>query len=346
MKVLITGCAGLIGSEAVSYYSPFAELVIGIDNNARQKFFGPSASVLGRLSELQSKYTNFNFYNFDIRDETALNKLFIKYKPDLIIHCAAQPSHDLAANIPIDDFTTNALATLYLLEATKKHCMNSPFVFLSTNKVYGDRPNSLDLIESELRWDFADDLYTNGINENFAIDQTTHSLFGVSKLSADLLTQEYGRYFDMKTVCFRGGCLTGPSHAGAEAHGFLSYLFKTANQGKQYTIYGYKGKQVRDQIHSYDVIAAIDCFFKKAKSGGHVYNIGGGKANSLSVLESINKIQELTGKSISYSISDKHRIGDHICYYTDMSQFQRDYPEWQLTYSLDRIFEDYFSQPG
>jgi CDP-paratose 2-epimerase len=276
----------------------------------------------------------------DIRDREKIESLLDEIRPDLIIHCAAQPSHDLAARIPIEDFEVNAVGTLNLLEATRKSVPGAVFIFLSTNKVYGDAPNRIKLKELDTRWDYDDPDYVNGIPETFSIDQSKHSLFGASKVAADILVQEYGRYFGMLTCVFRGGCLTGSSHSGAELHGFLSYFFKAAKESKTYTIYGYKGKQVRDQIHSHDVIRACDAFFK-APTCGAVYNIGGGKSNSVSILECIDKVGDILDKKIVYDYDEVNRIGDHICYYSDLTKFKSDYPDWDITYSIDDIFEDF-----
>jgi CDP-paratose 2-epimerase len=261
-------------------------------------------------------------------------------RPDLIIHCAAQPSHDLAARIPFVDFDTNAVGTLNLLESTRRWVPEAVFIFMSTNKVYGDSPNKIRLKELDTRWDYDDPNYNDGISAHFSIDQSLHSLFGASKVAADILVQEYGRYFNMKTVSFRGGCLTGSYHSGAELHGFLSYFFKTALTGRTYTIWGYKGKQVRDQIHSVDVINAFDAFYRNPRCGA-VYNLGGGKANSVSILEAIDRVEQLLGKKLNYEYSDKNRKGDHICYYSDLSQLKADYPLWSITRGLDDIYEEF-----
>jgi CDP-paratose 2-epimerase len=261
-------------------------------------------------------------------------------RPDLIVHCAAQPSHDWAARLPLVDFEVNALGTLNLLEATRQFVPEAVFIFMSTNKVYGDAPNRIQLKEMSSRWEYDDPRFINGIPESFNIDQSLHSLFGASKVAADILVQEYGSYFDMKTVALRGGCLTGPNHSGAELHGFLSYFFKAAKNGKQYTIYGYKGKQVRDQIHSVDVINIFEEIYKNPKCGA-VYNLGGGKENSVSILESIDRVEQLLGKKINYVYSDQNRIGDHICYYSDLTKLKTDYPSWSKIYSIDDIFEEF-----
>jgi len=286
MKVIVTGSCGLIGSEAVIYYNRRADLVVGIDNNMRATYFGQDGDTTWMRKKLESDCENYKHIPRDIRNRKSIFRIFREVKPDLVIHCAAQPSHDLAARIPFVDFEVNALGTLNLLEATRQFANDAVFIFMSTNKVYGDLPNKIKLKEMKTRWEFDDPRYINGIPESFSIDQSKHSLFGASKVAADIIVQEYGRYFGMKTVAFRGGCLTGTAHSSAELHGFLAYLYKTALNGRTYTIYGYKGKQVRDQIHSYDVIKAFDEFYKNPKCG-EVYNIGGGKENSVSVLEAI-----------------------------------------------------------
>ncbi len=339
MKILVTGSSGLIGSEAVRYFGKQGHEIIGVDNNLRKFFFGDNGDTSWNLNALKKLPINFSHFNTDIRDRAAVLELIKVQKPDAIIHCAAQPSHDLAAKIPFEDFDTNAGGTLNLLEATRQYCKESPFVFISTNKVYGDAPNEIELIETETRWDYKDKKYFNGIDENMRIDHTKHSLFGASKTAADVFTQEYGLYFNMPTVCFRGGCLTGPAHSSAELHGFLSYIIKCAVTGKPYTIFGYKGKQVRDQIHSHDVITAIERFIKSPKSG-KVYNLGGGKQNSISVLECIQRLEKNYGHKLNYSVSPENRIGDHICYYSDLRKFKSDYPTWDLSYNLSKIFDE------
>lgn len=339
MKILVTGSSGLIGSEAVRYFGKQGHKVHGIDNNLRKFFFGENGDTSWNLSALKKLPIDFTHHDTDIRDRAKINEIVQSIKPDAIIHCAAQPSHDLAARIPFEDFDTNANGTLNLLEATRQHCKDSPFVFLSTNKVYGDAPNELELIETPTRWDYKSEKYFNGIDESMRIDQTKHSLFGASKTAADVMTQEYGLYFNMPTVCFRGGCLTGPAHSSAELHGFLSYIIKCAVTGKPYTIFGYKGKQVRDQIHSHDVITAIEQFIKAPKAG-KVYNLGGGKQNSISVLECIELLDKDYGHKLNYTVSPENRIGDHICYYSDLRKFKADYPSWDLSYSLKKIFNE------
>ena len=339
-KMIITGSAGLIGSEAARRYDAAGYAVVGIDNNMRQYFFGADGDTRWQRDRLKAECRNYAHADIDIRDRRGVLDLFEQVRPSAVIHCAAQPSHDLAAQIPFEDFEVNATGTLNLLEATRTHAFEAPFLFMSTNKVYGDGPNRIALIESETRYDFADPAYARGVPETFSVDQCKHSLFGASKLAADVMVQEYGRYFGMSTVCFRGGCLTGVAHSGAQLHGYLSYLFKAAAEGRRYTIFGYKGKQVRDQIHSRDVIGAFDAYLRKPRPGA-VYNLGGGKANSVSILESIAKIRDCTGLTLHYDLSERNRIGDHVCYYTDMTRFQSDYPCWRLTTGIDDIFEEF-----
>jgi CDP-paratose 2-epimerase len=339
MKILVTGSSGLIGSEAVRYFGKQGHKIIGIDNNLRKYFFGEGGDTTWNLRLLESEGYDFESLNVDIRNREDVLNVYKTHKPDATIHCAAQPSHDLAAKIPFDDFDTNAVGTLNLLEASRQHTFDSPFVYMSTNKVYGDAPNELPLIETPTRWDYADPAYYNGIAEDFRIDRTKHSLFGASKAAADIITQEYGLYFNMPTVCFRGGCLTGPSHSGVELHGFLSYLVKVAVTGKQYTIFGYKGKQVRDQIHSEDVVKAFEAFIKNPRPG-EVYNLGGGRDNSASILECIDLIKELSGHEVNYTLSDTNRIGDHICYISDLRKMREHYPDWDIRISLKQIVEE------
>jgi CDP-paratose 2-epimerase len=340
MKVLITGSCGLIGSEAVRYYNARADKVLGIDNNMRSQFFGEDGDTSWVRKRLEQECKTYSHLSVDIREREEISKNINELRPNLIIHCAAQPSHDLAARIPFVDFEINAVGTLNLLEATRNHVPDAVFIFMSTNKVYGDLPNKIKLRELKTRWEYDDIRYENGIPEDFPIDQSLHSLFGASKVAADILVQEYGRYFGMKTVAFRGGCLTGSRHSGAELHGFLSYFIKVATNGRQYTIYGYKGKQVRDQIHSVDVINAFDEFYRNPRCGA-VYNLGGGKENSVSILETIDRVEQLLGKKMNYEYSDQNRIGDHICYYSDLTKLKADYPNWSITRNLDDIFEDF-----
>lgn len=339
MKILITGSNGLIGSECVMYFDAQGYVVHGLDNNMRKFFFGEKGDTSWNLKRLKANTKNFIHHEMDIRDRETVDKLFKDEKFDAIIHCAAQPSHDKAKEIPFIDFEVNALGTLNLLEANRQHSLNSPFVFMSTNKVYGDAPNEVPLIELETRWEYAKDEDKHGIDEKCRIDQSKHSIFGASKVAADVMVQEYGRYFDMPTVCFRGGCLTGPQHSGVELHGFLSYLVKVAVSGGKYTVFGYKGKQVRDQIHSFDVMRAFEEFLKNPKCGA-VYNLGGGRENNVSILEAFEKIEKLTGKKVNWEYVDKNREGDHICYISDLSKFKTDYPDWRITKGLDEIIEE------
>lgn len=340
MKVLITGSCGLIGAEAVRFYDTRAQTVVGIDNNMRAEFFGPDGDTTWRRKTLEYECRNYRHLSVDIRDRQRIASIITECRPNLIIHAAAQPSHDLAAKIPFVDYEVNAIGTLNLLEATRRASPESVFVFMSTNKVYGDGPNRIRLRELPTRWDFDDSEYVNGVPESFSIDQSLHSLFGASKVAADVLVQEYGRYFGIQTGIFRGGCLTGPGHSAAELHGYLAYLFKAAATGRRYTIYGYKGKQVRDQIHSEDVVRAIDEFFRHPRSG-EVYNLGGGKENSVSILECVDRIEQLNHTKVNYEYSDRNRIGDHICYYSDLTKLRSHYPDWSLTHSLDNIIEEF-----
>ena len=339
-RIIVTGGAGLIGSEAVRHYDALGWEVVGVDNNMRRTFFGSDGDTGWQRERLEQDCRRYRHAAIDIRDRAAILDLIREVRPDAVIHCAAQPSHDLAAKIPFDDFEVNALGTLNLLEAVRQTVPEAPFIFTSTNKVYGDGPNFIPLTEGETRYDFADPAYARGIPETFSIDQTKHSLFGASKVAADVMVQEYGRYFGMNTVCFRGGCLTGAGHSGAQLHGYLSYIFKAAAEGRPYTVFGYKGKQVRDQIHSRDVIGAFDAYLAAPRPGA-VYNLGGGKGNSISILETIDRIHQATGRSLNWSLSEENRIGDHIVYYTDLSRFRADYPGWQLTMSIDDIFEEF-----
>jgi len=335
--ILVTGSSGLIGSEAVEHFDRQGHQVHGIDNNMRQIFFGEPGDTSWNLQRLRGVTKHFTHHNVDIRDRIALEALFRGQRFDMIVHCAAQPSHDKARDIPILDFEVNALGTVNLLEATRLHCPEAVFILLSTNKVYGDAPNEIPLKELETRWDYARAEDYNGITENCRIDRTLHSLFGASKASADLMAQEYGRYFGMKTCIFRGGCLTGPSHSGVELHGFLSYLVKVAVSGGTYNVFGYKAKQVRDNIHSYDVVRAMEEFAANPRPG-EVYNMGGGRENSVSMLEAIAKIEEMSGKKLHWKYVDENRKGDHICYISDLAKFKSHYPKWEITIGLDEIF--------
>jgi len=340
--ILVTGSSGLIGSEAAEHFDRQGHKLIGVDNNMRRIFFGEPGDTTWNLKRLQSITRNFTYFNVDIRDRIALEELCRAHRFDLIVHCAAQPSHDKARDIPIIDFEVNALGTVNLLEATRLHCPEAVFVLMSTNKVYGDSPNELPLKELETRWEYARPEDHNGINENCRIDRTLHSLFGASKASADLMAQEYGRYFGMKVGIFRGGCLTGPSHSGVELHGFLSYLVKVAMSGGTYSVFGYKGKQVRDNIHSQDVVRAIEEFAANPRPG-EVYNLGGGRVNSISVLEAIAKVEEMSGKKLNWNYVNENRKGDHVCYISDLSKFKSHYPNWKITIGLDQIFSQIIS---
>lgn len=338
-RVLVTGSSGLIGSEAVRYFDQQGAEVVGIDNNMRQKFFGLGGDTRWNLHYLKEFTKNFTHKDIDIRNQQDVFDVFSNHQFDLIVHCAAQPSHDKAREIPLLDFEVNALGTMHLLEATRQFCPEAVFVHMSTNKVYGDAPNEYPLIELSTRYDFAEADHYHGINENCRIDQSLHSLFGASKVSADVMVQEYGRYFKMNTGILRAGCLTGPSHAGVELHGFLSYLVKTTVSGQSYSIFGYKGKQVRDQLHSFDVIRAVEAFAAHPRPG-EVYNIGGGRENSASVLECIELIEQATGTKLNWSYQENNRIGDHICYISDLRKFKQHYPEWSVAYSLQDIIQE------
>lgn len=338
-KLLVTGSSGLIGSEVCQFFHKQGYRVHGVDNNQRAVFFGSAGDTRWNQQRLIASLSHFEHHELDIRDRAGVLKLLQEVKPDVIVHTAAQPSHDRAAAIPFDDFDTNAVGTLNLLEATRQACPESPFIHMSTNKVYGDRPNTIALQELETRWDYADPVYANGIAEDFSIDQSKHSLFGASKVAADVMVQEYGRYFNMPTCCLRGGCLTGPSHSGVELHGFLSYLVKCNLEGREYRIFGYKGKQVRDNIHSEDVAAFIHAF-AQAPRVGEVYNIGGGKQNACSILEAFKLVEEFSGKAQKYTYLDDARSGDHICYYSDLSKMRSHYPTWDIRKSLKDIFSE------
>ncbi len=340
-KLLVTGSSGLIGSEIVERYCKSGWDVYGIDNNMRADFFGPNGDTRWNQKRLEQIHKNFSHFEVDIRNREKVLETLREIKPDAIVHTAAQPSHDLAASRPFDDFDTNANGTLNLLEATRRHCPEATFVHLSTNKVYGDAPNKLNLIEKETRWDYGDEEYYDGIKESFTIDQSKHSLFGASKVAADIMVQEYGRYFNIPTCCLRGGCLTGPNHSGVELHGFLSYLIKCNLEGRKYTVFGYKGKQVRDNIHSYDVVSFIERFIEKPRIA-EVYNIGGGRDNSISILEAFQLIQDISGKDMIYDYSDKNREGDHICYISDLSKMKAHYPDWSITKDLKTTFQEIY----
>lgn len=343
--VVITGAAGLIGSQSVHFFAGLGFNIVGIDNDMRAVFFGESASTSWNRDRLVEKYGDrYQHKSIDIRDRNAIETLFSEYGSDieLIIHTAAQPSHDWAANDPHTDFTVNANGTLVLLEATRQFCPQAVFIFTSTNKVYGDTPNFLPLEELETRWEIVPDhAFYQGIDETMSIDRSKHSLFGASKVAADILVQEYGRYFGMKTGSFRGGCLTGPLHSGAELHGFLAYLMKCAIAHKTYTIFGYQGKQVRDNIHSFDLVNAFYHFYQNPRCG-EVYNIGGSRHSNCSMLEAINFCEKFTGNKFNYTYSEDNRIGDHIWYISDVSKFQHHYPEWQYKYTLEDIFAEIY----
>ena len=339
MKLLVTGSSGLIGSEVVGYFAAGGHAVHGVDNNMRAEFFGPQGDTRWNQRRLQETHSAFEHHELDIRNRQGIRALVDALKPDVVIHAAAQPSHDRAAAIPFDDFDTNAVGTLNLLEAARHACPDSPFVYMSTNKVYGDAPNRIRLIESASRWDYADPAFSEGIPESFTIDQSKHSLFGASKVAADVMVQEYGRYFGMPTCCLRGGCLTGPNHSGVELHGFLSYLIRCNLEARPYTVFGYKAKQVRDNIHSYDVARFVAEFAAKPRCG-EVYNLGGGKPNSLSILEAFARIENISGKKMNIIYSDKNREGDHICYYSDLRKMKQHYPRWSITKTLDDIFDE------
>jgi CDP-paratose 2-epimerase len=340
MRVLVTGSSGLIGSEIVSFFDTHAEAVVGVDNNMRADFFGIEGDTGWNLQRLRHTTRHFRHHDLDVRDRAGLAAVFKEEGPfHLIVHCAAQPSHDLAAKRPLDDFDVNAVGTLNLLESTRLLSPEAVFVLMSTNKVYGDAPNELPLDELPLRWDYARSQDHDGITEEMRIDRSKHSVFGASKVAADVMTQEYGRYFGMRTVCLRGGCLTGPNHSGVELHGFLSYLVKTQLQGRAYRIFGYKGKQVRDNIHSYDVASLIEAIARNPR-GGEVYNLGGGRQNSCSILEAFDRVAQLTGKTMRYEYVDTPREGDHICYISNLARLHRHYPDWTITRSLDDILEE------
>jgi CDP-paratose 2-epimerase len=342
---IITGSAGLIGSEAVVFFASLGLEIVGIDNDMRRHFFGDDASTRWNRQRLEQQVKKYQHYDIDIRNQDAVREIFAYYGQDisLVIHAAAQPSHDWAARDPVMDFTVNAQGTLNLLEVTRQYAPAAVFIFTSTNKVYGDTPNRLPLDEQEYRWEI--DLthtYAPGIREDMSIDQTLHSLFGASKVAADVLVQEYGRYFGLYTACFRGGCLTGPNHSGAQLHGFLAYLMRCAMTGMPYTVYGYKGKQVRDNIHSADLIQAFYAFFK-APRRGEVYNIGGGRFSNCSMLEAIQICQEIVGCDLQWTYSDQNRVGDHIWWISDNSKFQQHYPDWQLQYDVPAILREIYA---
>ena len=338
-RIIVTGSSGLIGSEVVDYFCRLGFEVHGADNNMRADFFGHAGDTRWNQHRLTALHRNFRHHELDIRDRTAVLSCVESLRPDLIVHAAAQPSHDLAASRPFDDFDVNAVGTLNLLEATRRFAADAVFVYMSSNKVYGDGPNGLPLTELETRWEFADAADHDGIRETFPIDQSKHSIFGASKAAADVMVQEYGRYFGMKTCCLRGGCLTGPNHSGVELHGFLSYLIKCNVAGRPYRVFGYRGKQVRDNIHSLDVARFIHAFAESPREG-EVYNIGGGRTNSCSILEAFDLIASLSGKPMMFEYVDENRIGDHICYISDLSKLRSHYPGWDISRNLNDIFEE------
>jgi len=342
---LITGSAGLVGSETVGFFSNKFDLVVGIDNDMRAVFFGQDASTTWNKNRLLQKIKNYRHYDVDIRDKTLLEKIFVEYGNDisLIVHTAAQPSHDFAAKDPFIDFTINANGTMLLLEMTRQYAQEAVFIFTSTNKVYGDMPNTLPLVELETRWeiDKSHPYYSHGIDEHMSIDHSKHSLFGASKVAADILAQEYGRYFGLKTGVFRGGCLTGPKHSGAQLHGFLSYLMQCTVKGKPYTVLGYKGKQVRDNIHSYDLVNMFWHFYQNPRAG-EVYNAGGGRHSNCSILEAISMCEKISGNKLNWSYSDINRLGDHIWWISDISKFKKHYPAWNYKFNMDDILLEIF----
>ncbi len=337
--ILITGSNGLIGSEMVRHFHALGWNVHGIDNNMRADFFGPQGDTRWNQQRLLTECPRFEHHEQDVRDRAGVRALVEAVKPDAVLHAAAQPSHDLAAKRPFDDFDVNAGGTLNLLESVRRTCPESPFVYLSSNKVYGDAPNRIRLKECASRWDYDDPDYADGIDETFTIDQSTHSIFGASKVAADVLVQEYGRYFSMPTCCLRGGCLTGPSHSGVELHGFLSFLIKQNLTGGLYQVYGYKGKQVRDNIHSYDVARFVEAFVSAPRCG-EVYNIGGGRGNACSILEAFQQVSDLTGRPMISQYVDRPREGDHICYVSNLNKIRSHYPGWTLTKTLPDIFSE------
>ena len=337
-RLLVTGSSGLIGSEVCLYFASIGWEIHGVDNNQRAVFFGSQGDTRWNQHRLQNSIKGFVHHEVDIRDRQGVLNLIESLQPDAIVHTAAQPSHDRAAAIPFDDFDTNAVGTLNLLESVRQFCPESPFVHMSTNKVYGDRPNTIKLKELDTRWDYDDPIYEHGIPETFSIDQSKHSLFGASKVAADVMVQEYGRYFNIPTCCLRGGCLTGPNHSGVELHGFLSYLVKCNLEGKEYKIFGYQGKQVRDNIHSLDVARFIEAFIKNPRIA-EVYNLGGGKQNSCSILEAFNLTEKYSGRVMLFTYVSENRIGDHICYYSDLTKMREHYPDWDITISLEETIK-------
>jgi CDP-paratose 2-epimerase len=345
MKVLVTGSSGLIGSTAVRHWDAQGAQVIGVDNDMRGVFFGDRGSTLKNLELLKAQTKRFESHSIDVRDREAIFELIGKHRPELVIHCAAQPSHDKAREIPLVDFEVNAVGTLNMLEGVRRHSPDAVFCHMSTNKVYGDAPNEVPMTEHATRFDYTRKEDHHGIDETCRIDRTLHSVFGASKTAADVMAQEYGRYYGLKVGVFRGGCLTGRAHCGVELHGFLSYLVHVAVHGKPYTIFGYGGKQVRDQIDSTDVIAALEAFSRNPRPG-EVYNLGGGRANSASVLECIDWIEKLSPYRLEVRLSDQNRVGDHICYISDCRKLERDYPEWRVRIKLDEIIEEMIESAG
>jgi len=339
--LLVTGSSGLIGSEVIEHFCQLGWAVHGVDNNMRADFFGPGGDTRWNQNRLLTTHKTFRHHELDIRNRPAVLDLLKTLKPQAIVHTAAQPSHDLAASRPFDDFDVNAVGTLNLLEAARQTCPESPFVHMSTNKAYGDAPNEIPLKELEKRWDYADPAYTHGIREDFRIDQSKHSIFGASKIAGDIMVQEYGRYFGMPTCCLRGGCLTGPNHCGVELHGFLSYLIKCNLEGRTYRVFGYKGKQVRDNIHSHDVVGFMHRFIDAPRQG-EVYNLGGGRANSISILEAFDLIASISGKPMQHEYVDQNRAGDHICYISNLDKMKAHYPGWDITKDLRTIFQEIY----
>jgi len=339
MKMIVTGSSGLIGSEVVTYFDALGWTVHGVDNNMRADFFGPGGDTRWNQARLETQCRDFHHHELDIRDRAEVLGLIEELRPHAIVHAAAQPSHDLAAARPFDDFDVNAVGTLNLLEATRRFVARAAFVYMSTNKVYGDAPNGLSFTELPTRWEYADAKDFNGIREDMRIDHSKHSIFGASKVAADVMVQEYGRYFGIATCCLRGGCLTGPHHSGVELHGFLSYLAKVNLSGSLYKIYGYKGKQVRDNIHSYDVARFIEQFIDSPRCA-ETYNLGGGRANACSIIEAFEAVEHITGKKMNFEYVDKNRDGDHICYISDLSKIRTHYPAWDISVPLSSIFEE------
>lgn len=347
--IIITGSAGLIGAEAVSFFAEKGFEIVGVDNDMRRYFFGEDAGTGWSRRRLEERFSSYRHVEADIRDQDAMERLFAHHGRSvaLVIHTAAQPSHDWAAREPFTDFTVNANGTLNLLEMTRRHCPDAPFIFTSTNKVYGDTPNRLPLVETETRWELDPEhpFAEHGIDESMSVDQTLHSLFGASKVAADVLVQEYGRYFGLKTACFRGGCLTGPGHSGAELHGFLAYLVKCAVTDTPYTVYGYQGKQVRDNIHSFDLVNAFWHVFRNPRPG-QVYNIGGGRASNCSMIEAIAMTEHLTGRPMRWSYNETNRVGDHVWWISDIRKFMAHYPGWSITRGVDRIIGEIHQELG